>query len=186
MALSSSFHREVSEKGQAVQNGPVITPMITWQDAEDTLLEAVELLGRMPDRERGFLCAGAKSSMPEFIRDAQADYADAEARPRTGLTRAEVALVGRVLLDVDAHVLAVPAGKRALLGRVLVAKLDGRGEGFRWERIWEWDDRRRRAAGDRRVTLDAVRRAYERAVGRVAVAMEKAARRGAVMVARAA
>ncbi len=166
MAVSSSFHREVSKKGQAV---------VTWQDAEDALLEAVELLGRMPDRERGFLAAGSKCSMPEFIRDAQADYADAEARPRKGLTRSEVALVERVLLDPHAAVMAVPAGKRALLGRVLVGKLDGRGEGFRWERVWEWDDKRRRAAGEARVTLDAVRRAYERAVGRVAVAMEKAA-----------
>lgn len=156
--------------------------VISWQDAEDALLEAVELLGRMPDRERGFLAAGSKSSMPEFLRDVQADYADVEARPRKGLTRAEVALVERMLLDPQAHVMAVPAGKRALLGRVLVAKLDGRGEGFRWERVWEWDDRRRRAASEARVTLDAVRRAYERAVGRVAVAME----RDAVKVARAA
>lgn len=156
--------------------------VVTWQDAEDALLQAVELLGRMPDKERGFLAAGSKSSMPEFIRDAQADYADAEARPRKGLTRAEVALVERMMLDPDAAVMAVPAGKRALLGRVLVGKLDGRGEGFRWERVWEWDDRRRRAAGERRVTLDAVRRAYERAVGRVAVAMD----RGIAKVARAA
>lgn len=173
MAVSSSFHREVSKKGQAV---------VSWQDAEAALLEAVELLGRMPDRERGFLGAGSKCSMPEFIRDAQADYADGDARPRKGLTRAEVALVERMLIDPKAHVMAVPAGKRALLGRVLVGKLDGRGEGFRWERVWEWDDKRRRAAGDKRVTLDAVRRAYERAVGRVAVAMD----RDAVKIARAA
>lgn len=155
---------------------------VTWQDAEDALLVAVELLGMMPDRERGFLGAGSKSSMPEFLRDVQADYADVDSRPRKALSLAEVALVERMLLDPRAAIMAVPAGKRALVGRVLVGKLDGRGEGFRWERVWEWDDRRRRAASDRRVTLDAVRRAYERAVGRVAVAMD----RGEGKVARAA
>lgn len=164
MGSYTSFHRSVSEKGQAV---------ITWQDAEDALLEAVELLGRMPDRERGFLSAGSRSSMPQFIRDAQADYGDDDAVPRPGLTRGEVGRVDAMLVDPDAHVMAVPAGKRALLGRVLVAKLDPRGEGFRWERIWEWDDKRRRVSGERRVTLDAVRRAYERAVERVAGSMDR-------------
>lgn len=177
MAVSSSFHREVSKKGQAV---------VTWQDAEDALLEAVELLGVMPDKERGFLSAGSRSSMPEFLRDVQADYADGDARPRKALSLAEVGLVERMLLDPKAAIMAVPVGKRALVGRVLIGKLDGRGEGFRWERVWEWDDRRRRAAGEARVTLDAVRRAYERAVGRVAVALDKAAGGAAQRMARAA
>ena len=53
-------------------------------DAERALLEAVEWLGRLPDRDRAFLRAGSRSCWPEILRsrdfgqDGGADWADGE------------------------------------------------------------------------------------------------------------
>lgn len=141
--------------------------VVTWQEAEDALLAAVEYLGALPDRERGFLSAGSRSLWPSMVKDVQADYADADARPRRQLGRKEMALLDEMLLAEGAAALAVPEAHRRLVGRVLVAKLDGRGEGFTWSRIWMAEGGR--GCG---VTSDALRRRYERGVHRVAMAME--------------
>lgn len=152
-----------------------ISGLVTWQDAESAMQAAVEYLGALPDRERGFLSAGQRSCWPEIVRERTAgDYAEHQAlgeaprAPRPQLGRKEMGLLGRMLLDPDAAMLAVPEGHRRLVGRVLVGKLDGRGEGFTWSRIWEMEGGR--ACG---VTSDALRMRYERAVGKVAVRMEK-------------
>lgn len=157
--------------------------LVTWQDAETALLDAIELLGRMPDREARFMAGGrgcVMSGWPEIVRErAAGDYADADARPRVGLTRREVALVERMLTGERALAMVIPTQHRRLVGRVAVAKLDGRGEGFRWERIWREERRWALQAGDvvghARMTSDALRMRYERAVGKLAVAMERGA-----------
>ena len=146
---------------------------VTWQQAEDELLAAVEYLGAMPDRERGFLSAGSRSGWPEIVRSArEGDYGDGQglggaARPRLQLSRKHVDLLDRVLLAPEAVAMAIPVQHRRLVGRVLVAKLDDRGEGFAWSRIWE-----REGGFASKTTTDALRMRYERAVARVAVAME--------------
>lgn len=140
---------------------------VSWQEAEDELLAAIEYMGALPDRERGFLSAGSRSGWPSIVRDLQSDYADADARPRQQLSRRQMALVDRVLLSPDAVALAIPEAHRRLVGRVLLGKLDGRGEGFTWSRIWIAEGGR--ACG---VTSDALRMRYERAVHRVAMALE--------------
>lgn len=146
--------------------------LVTWREAEEALLEAMALMARLPDRERGFLSAGSRSGWPDVVRSVR-DGEYPEARGRVGLRRAEVDRLDVLMLGADAAVMKVPAADQALLGRVLVEKLDERGEGFRWERVWEWDDRRRRKEGRQRVTSDAVRKRYERAVAAVAVALDK-------------
>lgn len=147
--------------------------VVTWQQAEDALLAAVEYLGMSPDRERAFLSAGSRSCWPQIIRSVRdGDYGEGqgfggEAAPRRQLSRKEATLLDRVLLDTGAAALAIPEGHRRLVGRVLLAKLDGRGEGFTWSRIWEAEGGKRSG-----VTTDTLRMRYSRAVSRVAMRME--------------
>lgn len=140
---------------------------VSWQQAEDALLAAVEYLGALPDRERGFLSAGSRSGWPEIVRDAQADY-PREPDRRLRLGRKEMALLERVLLNPGCAAMAIPGAHRALVGRVLAMKLDQRGGGFAWSEVWE-------RAGGRAcgVTSDALRMRYERAVGKVAAGLER-------------
>ncbi|MDR7101511.1 hypothetical protein [Croceicoccus sp. BE223] len=152
--------------------GVELSQVVTWQDAEDAMLAAVEYLGAMPDKERGWLRGG--QGWPDIVRDVRAgDYGDGQghggdAEPRRQLGRKEMAVLDRMMLGPQAACLAVPEEHRRLVGRVLIAKLDPRGDVFRWERIWV-------AEGGKRcvVTSDALRMRYERAIGKVAVAMER-------------
>lgn len=147
---------------------------VTWQMAEDALLAAMEYLGATPDRERGFLSAGSRSCWPEIVRSVrEGDYGEGQGygesrAPRRQLNRKEATLLDRVLLSPDAAAMAIPEQHRRLVGRVLVGKLDGRGEGFTWSRIWEMEDGR-----GQQVTSDALRMRYERAVQKVAARMER-------------
>ena len=162
--------------------------VVTWQNAEDALIGALEYLAALPDRERGFLSAGSRSGWPQVIRE-KWEYPDG-GDPRVRVGRKEMALLDRVLLGERAAVLAVPLAcgtcpacksadrdsaickqsPRGLLGRVLVMKRWQSPGGFRWEEVWMREGGR--ACG---VTSDALRMRYERAVGKVAVAMERAA-----------
>lgn len=148
--------------------------LVTWQDAEEALLAAVEYLGMLPDRERGFLSAGSRSCWPQIIRSVRdGDYGEGqgfggEAAPRRQLSRKEATLLDKVLLDPGAAALAIPEGQRRLVGRVLVAKLDGRGEGFNWSRIWESE-----GGFGSGTTTEALRKRYERAVTKVAMKLER-------------
>lgn len=149
--------------------------IVSWQDAEDALIEAIEALGRLSDRERGFLLAGSRSAWPAIVRDVQADYADVDLVPSAALTRRQMDRLNAVLLGPDAAVLAVPAGHRALVGRVLVLKRWPGAGGFGWDRVWRGEDARSRQLGHGglAVTSDALRARYDRAVGKVAARMER-------------
>lgn len=140
--------------------------VVTWQDAEDALIGALEYLAALPDRERGFLSAGSRSGWPQVIRE-KWEYPDG-GDPRVRVGRKEMALLEAVLLGERAAVMAVPLASRGLLGRVLVMKRWQSPGGFRWEEVWMREGGR--ACG---VTSDALRMRYERAVGKVAVAMER-------------
>ncbi|MGF7152497.1 hypothetical protein [Novosphingobium gossypii] len=152
--------------------------LVTWQEAEDTLTAAVEYLGAMPDRERGFLAAGQRSAWPAIVRDLQADYADVDASPSPQLTRRCANLVERMLTGERPLANAIPEGHRPLVGRVIVMKRWPGPDGFGWDRVF-------RALGGelynlaRRdvlpTTSDGMRKAYERAIGRLAVQLERAA-----------
>lgn len=153
--------------------------VVSWRDAEEALLEAMALLGRMPDRERAFLAAGSRSGWPDVVRSVR-DGEYPEARGRVGLRRGEVDRLNLLLLGERAVIRVLepvaadewPVGP--LVARVLMAKSDDRGGGFRWEVIWAWEAARCKAA--RRalpVSHDALRKRYERAVAAVAVRMDK-------------
>ncbi len=151
---------------------------VSWREAEEALLGALEYLRALPDRERGFLSAGSRSGWPQVLRIEQSDYPD---EPRRGvrLGRKEMAHLERMLTGERAAALAVPGEHRALVGRVLAMKLSHAGGGFAWSEVWEREAALRRAQGERMdVTSDTLRKRYERAVGKVAVAMEAAARGG--------
>ncbi|PKB19645.1 hypothetical protein B0I00_1885 [Novosphingobium kunmingense] len=145
--------------------------MVTWQEAEDALIEAVECLAALPDRERSYLAAGSRSCWPAIVKDAQADYADADAVPSAPLSRRMMARLDAVLLGERAAALAVPEGHRALVGRVLVMKRWPGPEGFGWDVVFRGEERHAKAKLG--VTSDALRKRYERAVGKVAVRMER-------------
>lgn len=139
--------------------------VVTWADAEDAMIEAVGFLAVLPDRDAAFLSAGRRSAWPQVLRIGQEDYPD-RPDPRERLDRAKMARLDAMLLGERAAALAVPEGQRALVGRVLRAKLWPDAGGFRWSSIWLAEGGR--ACG---VTSDALRRRYERAIGRVAVRM---------------
>jgi len=148
---------------------------VTPDEAEDMLIAAIEYLSAMPDKERGWLAPGQglrSTSWPAIIRDLQADYADGEATPRLQLSRKQVGVVEDMLTGELAHALAVPVGHRQLVGRVLVMKRWPGAAGFGWERIWEMEGGRRSGS-----TTDSLRMRYERALSKVAVAMERRRRR---------
>lgn len=142
--------------------------VVTWQEAEDAMIAAVEYLAALPDRERGFLSAGSRSAWPQIIRDRrEGDYPDADVAPSAQLSRRMMAHLERMLLTEQAAGLAVAEGHRALVGRVLMMKLWPGPDGFRWERVWEREGGK--ACG---VTSDALRMRYERGIGKVAVRMQ--------------
>lgn len=174
--------------------------LVSWQDAEDALMAAVERLGALGDREHGFLSAGRKSSMPRVLRIEQSDYPD-RPDPRLRLSARELREVEAMLLGRDAMVLAIPEQHRALVGRVITLKLwPEQAGGFRWSAVREAMRERSRSAScsdvvgkagpasssgavgrkETRVPAkDALRMRYERAIGALARAMMAKARNSA-------
>ena len=152
--------------------------------AEGTMIEAFRLLLRMPDREKGFLKAGSKTSMPAPIPDLwlgsiPADLAlelglamaEDAPEPRQQLTTRDVALVERAWL-VDLHLAeAVPGPHKRLFITVLAAKAGRMPGGFKWEDIGArlygkaWGTARCDA------TSDALRMRYEACLRCVAMRM---------------
>lgn len=156
---------------------------VTWQDAEDALVEAFELLGALPDRESGWLAAGKGrncSNWPAIVREVRAgDYGDgqglgAERPVRRRIGTREMAFLDRVLLGTEALALAIPEQHRRLVGRVVAMKKWSAG-GFYWEDV-------RAALGGRAAGVpsgDALRMRYERAIAKVAAEMARRERRAA-------
>lgn len=144
--------------------------VLSFDEIEAALMDAMDYLGRMPDRERGFLSAGSRSSWPEIIRSTwYGDYGDEDEEPRgPGLTRVQVDHVERWLSGSSAFLLNVAPAHRRLVGIVLRIKRQDEGGGFEWSDVW-------RIFGDRTVTSDALRKRYERAIRKVAQAVNGSA-----------
>ena len=148
--------------------------LVSWDEAEEALGEAVEMLGVLPDAERGFLTAGRKSSMPRVLRIEQSDYPD-RPDPRRRLSGREMKQLEAMLLDPNALCLAIPEQHRALVGRVIVMqRWPERTGGFRWADVR--DDLQRRFPDERVPDGDALRMRYERAIAKLAKAMTVARR----------
>lgn len=148
--------------------GMVIEDVLSFDEVEAALMDALEYLARMPDKERGWLSAASRSSMPPVIRATWlGDYGDTDAVPRgAGLSRAQVEHVEQWVTGERALVLAVPAAHRRLVGLVLRHKRENEGGGFAWSDVW-------RVFGDRSVTSDALRKRYERSICMVARAANR-------------
>lgn len=182
-SLPNQPHGIEARKAGNFQNGRNQPNVVTWQEAEDTLLAAFEYLGAMPDRERGYLSAGSRSCWPAIMREAQ-DYAEGQGfgsappPPSPRLTRRHANLVERMVTGAKPVANAIPEGHRALVGRVAMMKLYPGADGFGWDRVW-------RALGGKLYNLarreelpttsDSMRKAYERAIQRVAQALEASA-----------
>lgn len=147
------------------------------QRAEAVMIEAWQLLMRLPDRERGWLKSGTRSGMPDVVRDKWQGWIDGalalelgltapepEAAPRRQLGRREMALVRMAWEQVGCLAEAPLPQHRALFAMVIATKAGRMPGGFRWSDIWTRMGGR--ATG---VTSDALRARYEASLGRVAV-----------------
>lgn len=155
--------------------------MVTWEQAEEALIEAIELLGALPDREEAWLAPGKGrncSNWPAIVREVNAgDYGEGQgnsaARPvRRRIGVREVAMLDRMLLGDDALAMAIPEQHRRLVGMVIARKRWNAG-GF------HWDDVRAamvKASGGARVPAgDALRMRYDRSIAKLAGAMARRA-----------
>jgi len=162
------------------------TRPVTWQEAEDALTAAIEYLFAMPDREGALLAGGygrRLSGWPAIVRSVrEGDYGDGqglggEVTPSPRLSRKMASLVERMLTGEQPLANAIPEGHRRLVGRVVAMKRWPGADGFGWDRVW-------RAQGGVLVRLrdgvvlpatsDAMRKAYDRAIGKLAVRLEMA------------
>ena len=154
--------------------------VVTWQEAEDTLTAAFEYLGAMRDGDRAFLAAGSRTAWPTIMRETRAgDYADADATPSPRLTRQCANLVEVMLTGERPLANVIPEGHRALVGRVIVMQRWPGPDGFGWDLVWQRMDGKLYNLARRELldaTSEAMRKAYSRAIGKVAVAMDADAR----------
>lgn len=82
--------------------GPTLPPLAwTFDGVQERLIEALQLLARMPDRERGWLSSGTSSLWRMVQRDLVDGAADDEPRVRSGLTSVEVDRMNEALAWVE-------------------------------------------------------------------------------------
>ena len=145
--------------------------------AEEMMIEAWQLLMRLPDREKGWLKSGSRSCLPAPIQERREWYIDPElaeklgmeveepdARPRQQLGRREMALIERAFLNPHCLAEAVLEPHRSLFAMVISIKAGRQAGGFRWSDVWV-----RYGGKGKQVTSDALRARYEASLGRVAV-----------------
>lgn len=124
-------------------------------------------MGRLPDRERGWLRSGSRGiEWPPMVKDRLNDYADAEQQPRRSLNRRDMAELDALFLGEGCLASAVPADRMALVALVLRMKAWPEKGGFRWEPVF---DIMRRAGV--KASVDALRTRYERCLGLMLAAM---------------
>ena len=141
---------------------------------EETMIEAWRLLLRMPDREKGFLSAGKRTSLPEPIRELWLGRIDAELalelglmapedarEPRRQLTTRDVARVNRAWVFPLCYAEAVPVPHTRLFMAVLAAKAGRMPGGFKWEDIGARLYGQRWGTARCDATTDALRMRYE-------------------------
>lgn len=145
--------------------------------AEDELVACMQMLWRMPDRERSFLYHSTLR-WPAMVRD-QGDYPD-EDEPRPPLSRREVERVERMFNRSDAYVRrAIDRRDLRLVAVVATMKAGGARGGFGWDDVWKaMAGQMPTGAIDsdgqlklRKVTSDAMRKRYEGAMVKLAAAM---------------
>jgi hypothetical protein len=145
--------------------------------AEDELIDCMRMLRRLPDRERGWLYHSTLR-WPAMVGE-QSDYPD-EVRPRASLSRWELARV-EAMFDGAGCIIgrAVAVRDMRLVETVVKIKAAGASSGFGWDDVWKAlrgmlatgargsDD----ALVLRKVTSDAMRVRYGRALERIAAVM---------------
>jgi len=105
--------------------------VIGFADVQERLVEALLMLWRLPDREKGWHRGTAKDGPWDQIVAEWGDYADDEAQPRMpGLTRAELAEMEETL-GWMAH---VPDRDRRLVGLAIVQLARG-ARTISWRRL---------------------------------------------------
>ena len=132
--------------------------LLTFADVQERLVEALIMLWRLPDREKGWHRGVAKDGPWDQIVAEWGDYADDDAQPSMpGLTQAEVAEM-EAALSWMAH---VPDRDRRLVGLAIVQLARG-GREISWRRL----------LGPMGLTLgtDGLRMRYGRALNAICVA----------------
>lgn len=96
--------------------------MFTFEIVQERLIEAIEMIWRLPDREAGWLNASIMPLWRQVIRERGVDYVHSDERPRRpGLTRHEVDRMDQALSWMD----AVPDDDRKLVGLAIVCLARG-------------------------------------------------------------
>lgn len=151
------------------------------QRAELVMIEAWQLLMRLPDRERGFLKSGSRSCLPAPIREwlgmADAELAldlglalpEAERAPLRQLGRREMELVERAWFRTGCLAEAPLPQHRGLFAMVIATKAGRMPGGFKWEDIGKRLYGKAWGTARCDMTTDRLRSRFEASLGRVAV-----------------
>lgn len=147
--------------------------------AEEELIECMRLLRRLPDRERTWLYHSTLR-WPAMIRD-QGDYPD-DSEPAGPLTRSEMRRVEAMFLDDRAFVRSIELRDVALVGVVTAIRASGSAGGWGWDDVWNaLGGKLEQGLGPdgvmvmRKVTSEAMRMRYTRAIDRLARVIAAAA-----------
>lgn len=131
--------------------------LLTFNDVEARLVEAMQFLWQLPDRERGWL--HVKASWPDVLRHTWfGDYGDTDPdapEPKLPLSRAQIAAMDEALGWLD----PVPVDDRKLIGLAL-RRLAAGADQVPWAKLIA-------PMGVNHTNGDALRMRYERAMGDV-------------------
>lgn len=128
--------------------------LLTWEQVQERLVEAVTLARQMPDRERGWL--RVRAFWPDMRRHNHfGDYGDFDAPPRTPpLSRAQIARMDEAFGWLD----AVEPSERKLVG-LAVGRLASGAAQVPWLEL--------RAPMGVRLGAGGLRMRYERTIGAI-------------------
>lgn len=119
-----------------------------WIDyVERMLVDSFVLLRRHPDRERWYLRSGEVCYWPDIVRDQQWEYPDDSEPRQRGLSRRDMALVGRVWINErcltdfvgdDQDNALDRRRRRAVFGAAIAVRARREGtDGAIWPIVWQ-------------------------------------------------
>jgi hypothetical protein len=163
--------------------------IVTWQQAEDALMAAIEYGRALPDRERALLAAGRglrMSGWPDVVRDLLRDHPDEVPVASPSMTRRMLAHYNRMFIDKGywAEAIAIEEAKLVITAATSAMAHGGR---VQWSAVYRrlgerkfssklfkhlvgqgMDEAEAREAAVIKTTTDAMRKAYEREIRELA------------------
>jgi hypothetical protein len=144
-------------------------PKYTFRLVEDRLIEAWQMLMRLPDREAGWLSSGTMSVWRMVTREVGDAAADDAPMARTSLTSREVDRMNETLAWLD----LAEEGERKLIG-LAIRQLASGASRVRWREL-------NRHFGRTRGTGELLRKRYSRAIMKICMRLNPAENRPATL-----